>query len=953
MSEGVRPATTLIGRANELEQLRRAWRRTGSSIVVSGPAGVGKSRLTRELAAWAAARGGWVLAGRATASAHATPLRPIAEALLAAARRGEAPPDDLGMYRSVLARLVPDWTLDADPPEELSTLLLGEAVLRFLSHLSADQPGLLVLEDLHWADPETLQVVDYLSDHVEDHRLTVVSTLRVGESGLATDAVQALLRRRGATEIALPPLDDDSVIELASACLVDDDVPEEMQDAIRTRSEGIPFFVEELVATAVSSGWESVAAAVPGSVLSSVELRLEALGDDVRRLLVGAAVQGRSFDWRLTAAACGLDEPSATGRLREAVRAQLLAVEGAGFRFRHALTRDAVLAAALPAERELVASALLDVLDVAEGADVEPCLLGAELAAGIGDLERSASLLTRAARVALESGLLESADRFASRAREQAGPDQRDLVDSLLLEICVQSGDVARGRSLAESLLTGAGTTTDDELRVDRHLLAAALELAGGHWAEAAEHAEAARALLDDDPAGRARADVLAAQSAMGRDDVDAAVVLARRALEGAEATGQPMVQCEAHEVIGRAERGRDLDAAEVAFQRAHDVASSSRLALWRVRALQELGTIDLFDSLRLDRLREARDEALRLGAHGTAAMVDLQLAATHLERGEVAAALETAQRCEATSRRFGLSTAPMSVMLQAMVHARRGDRSAMEAALAAGPDTELDRDYVEASVWGNVEPIFHLVMGDLEAAADALDRGMDVVRRRPAAALPFPGLWALVCSVIDRDGASARAEVDALPFDTPVSRRTLLAAHAVAAGRTGDRTGAAEQFAEADRRLGAPEGAFRRWLVRLVVAPAAHVDGWGEPEVWLRESLVSFEQMELATLAGRCRHELKALGATVPRRSAVASVAVPPMLAGAGVTGRETEVLRLVAEGATNREIAERLVVSARTVDKHVERLLQKTGVSRAGLRDVALEAGLLAPAEDRGLRT
>jgi DNA-binding CsgD family transcriptional regulator len=219
----------------------------------------------------------------------------------------------------------------------------------------------------------------------------------------------------------------------------------------------------------------------------------------------------------------------------------------------------------------------------------------------------------------------------------------------------------------------------------------------------------------------------------------------------------------------------------------------------------------------------------------------------------------------------------------------------------------------------------------------------MDVLRRQPGAAQPFPGLWALLCTLLDDGAEAARAEVAALPVDTPVSRELLMAAEAVAVGRAGDASGATTRFARADEALGRRQGGFRQAMTRLLVAPVALADGWGDPLPWLRESLAVFEAKGLDALAARCRAVLREAGAPVPRRGRGESGTVPPELAAMGITSREVDVLALVAAGATNREVGERLFISVRTVDKHVERLLQKAGTTRAGLAELAERAGVL----------
>lgn len=928
----VQPGGAFVGRDEELAELRRASRSGGVAVVVTGPAGIGKSRLVRELGGHVVRAGGLTLLGRATETASSQSLRPVTEALLHLARSGIAP-DPSMPYAATLGTLVPDW---APPGQDRSAhvplLVIAEGVLRLLDQVGQDRPTLLVLEDLHWADPESLDFVEYLCDHVDGSPVTVVCTVRDGHPGPTEDLVRVLVQRGAARSIALAPLDGDRVIDLADARLAGVEMPGEVVDALRSRSEGIPLFVEELVATALASGWETVAASVPGSVVASVASRLEMLDDDARRFLLAAAAIGRRFDWRLAASAVGLADDRAAEVLVAASNSQILVVADDGYQFRHALTRDAVRSSGSPATWTLAVKDVLRTLETRGIETADEALLGADLAVQSGDPRRAAALLLRSARHAFADGLLPAADRLATRARDLDEAGATDA-DDLLLEVCVASGDTVRGRALGQRLLRTPG---GDERVAERLLRVAAIDLASGDWVAATSHAERATVVAPDDIAVRARAEALLAHAAMGDDDVDRAVAHAQHALRGASDAALPTVQCEALEVIGRVERGRDLEVAEAAFQRAHDVALASGAALWRVRALQELGTIDLFESLRLDRLHLAREEALRIGAIATAAMVDLQLAAAHNERGEFDRALAVARRCEEQSARFALSSEAMAVTIQAMIHARTGDRAAMQAALDRSAELQKDTDYVEAAVWGQVHAIHHLVTGDLHASAEALDRAMAVIRRRPAAVLPYPGLWALVRTVIDESGDEARREVAALAFDTPVSRRALAAAEAVHLGRTGDHDRAVEHFERADAPNEGAPFTLRRALVRLLVAPAAHTAGWGEPERWLRESLARCEELGLSMLAGRARRALRDIGAKVPRRSAVTSVEVPADLAGMGVTGREFEVLVLVAAGATNREIAERLVISSRTVDKHVENLLQKTGVTRRDLRSL-----------------
>jgi DNA-binding CsgD family transcriptional regulator len=439
-----------------------------------------------------------------------------------------------------------------------------------------------------------------------------------------------------------------------------------------------------------------------------------------------------------------------------------------------------------------------------------------------------------------------------------------------------------------------------------------------------------------------ARLAVLEAQAAAAHHDVEAAHSLATTALAAAQSAGRTEAQCEALEVIGRSLRVRDVERAAAAFEEAYRIASDADLPLWRIRALEELGTIDLFGSLHTERLERAREEALAAGALSTLAVIELQLAAMYSERVEPDRSIEAAQRCVELSRRLGLASLTMGLAMQSFAHARAGRRAEMEDAIAQAIATGTDRESVESGAWGNARATYHLLRNELDDATDALDRSMEVIRRQPGAAYPFTGLWPLVLTVRDDPRQqAARDEVRALIADTPVSRALVIAADAVAAGRTGDHTTANESFARADAVLSKAEGHFRRDLMRVLVAPCAFTDGWGDPVAWLRESLVSLDAKGLTGLADQCRTLLRDAGVNAPRRTP-GRAPVVPVLARMGLTPREVEVLALVAAGRSNRAIANRFHVSARTIEKHVERILTKTGCGRAQLADLARDAGL-----------
>ena len=923
----------MVGRERELGVLQEAWRGAGRTVVVRGAAGIGKSRLVREFAVGVREAGGVVLTGRCSPTAADVPLRPLREALLSAARSGLRPSGDLTPFLPMLGALVPDWAGTAEAAGEQATIVLAEGVLRLMAEWSstARVPTVLVVEDLHWSDPETLKVVEYLTDNLVGQPIEVVAIVREGEQGAGVDLIGVLEARRAVTVIEVRALDVLQSEAVLRACLRVAAVPADLVDAVVARSDGVPFFIEELVATALG---DPTGRAVPASISAALEVRLGSLPDDAAQFLRYAAMLGRQFDWRLVAAALRCPPEDAIGRLRQATTAQLIDADGGSFRFRHALTVDAVQGPLLPEERHAICAHLSETLEALHPSlEGELCQLAANLAEGAGERRHAAELWLQAARRALGEGSLASAESLAVRAR----PGCPFEADRVLLSTWALAGQPRRALEAGDRVLSSeVDPRSATEVRFE--LVDAMID--AGRFDDAEVYLGSLRSAPELTPADTARLAIGEAEVALARNDRPAAMACARTALVEAQAGGLVEVTCRALWLIGRVERGRDTAAASAAFEEAFEYASRHGLAVYRTRALLELGTIDMFETLATDRLEAARDAALAVGALSTAAMVDLHLAATFSCHGQAAVTLSTAARCEEVSRRFGLASLPMSIALQGVAHGFAGNRTAMEAAAAAARATGGDRDTVEMITLGNGVALYHLGEGQIPEAVTALDGAMEVLRAAGGGAHPFPGRWALVRTVSDYGGAEARRECRTLDFDTPMSRATLTAADAVAAGREG---GDAESiFAAADGALSRFNGGFLRSLARLLVAPCAHRDGWGEPAAWLRESLANFEDLDLANFANQCRLALRAMDEPVPRRARPDAARVPGSLAAQGVTPREVEVMAQVIAGRSNRDIAESLYLSVRTVEKHVERLLMKTGYTRSELGRLAQNVGI-----------
>ncbi len=242
----------LVGRAEERRELLAAVdaaRRPGA-LVLLGEAGIGKSRLLREARQRAHEQGLPLMWGRATAGAG--PFGPVQEAVAAGFRALDAPARrELLPVRAVLAQLAGEWTGEARA--DLSPLAVAEALLRFLAVTTRDSGAVVVLEDLHWAERETLTVARYLLDNVDDHGALCLLSLRP-EPGEALTTVRRLADTRAATVLELGPLADAEVDDLVLACLGTDAAPGALLDFVRAHADGVPFVVEELLAGLARTG---------------------------------------------------------------------------------------------------------------------------------------------------------------------------------------------------------------------------------------------------------------------------------------------------------------------------------------------------------------------------------------------------------------------------------------------------------------------------------------------------------------------------------------------------------------------------------------------------------------------------------------------------------------------------------------------------------------------------
>ncbi|MFW6203739.1 MAG: ATP-binding protein [Actinomycetota bacterium] len=916
-------SSRLVGRGGELDRLRRLLdgmerTSTGRMVLVHGEAGVGKTRLVREATAVARRAGISVFFGRAVPSGEA--YRPLAEALSAALRGCPLPRGDNGLrpYLPALSALLPDIGFEGQP-DSRGGAVLGEAILRLVTALAGPRGAMMVLEDLHWADPDSLSVLSYLGDAASTSPVVVVATARA-----EPDPPHQLLDIALACQADVIPLDrlgSRDVRRVVESCL-SAAPPDELVEFVIEHADGLPFLVEELLTGLAAVGALApdgtltgpLTANVPRTFAATVRRRLADLDPNARSVVEAAAVLGRRFDWRLIPEITGLGEQVVMAGLRSAVATGLIAVHATDsdtFRFRHTLTCEAVRTDLLPPEhRALSRSAAAAV----ERRNPVAGDLAAELWMAAGEDARASELYLSAGRQARRRGALHTADVQLTRAASLAAsnPALRRDAEAVLLEVLADAGDTDRALALGERLLERGETWV--------RLTLAEVAADAGRWDVAASRLSA---LPDtDDP----RAGVLAARLAHERGRPDDARGLAEQALTKAMERDQWSVACQALEAIGRTARVTDLEAARDAFLAAERLAIDHDLPLERVSALHELGTVDLLLDGSTGRLEQARALALDAGALSLAATVDVQIAASLLH-GDADAALVHAERSAEHARRLRMDQLQATALFfQAAAHAHLRNTPAMERCVAEARRLAPDDLDVNAGIWGAVYAHVALLDDDRGRLAGCLDRAIDFMRRSPTTApAPTYGLWALVRTLDDVEGEQARAE--ARPSGVNWENRALLGyADAVDAGRRGRPSEAERLLATADTAMGARP--WWRHRIRLLIADEALAGGWGDPIGWAREALAAFVRRGDDRLATRCRETLRRAGVPVPRHGR-GDTAVPARLRSRGVTSREMDVLQLVSEGLTNAAIAERLVLSPRTVETHVANLVAKTNVA------------------------
>jgi DNA-binding CsgD family transcriptional regulator/tetratricopeptide (TPR) repeat protein len=977
-------ASALVGRATELAILRAAFESAsegrGTTIVLTGEPGVGKTRLLREIRTWCTEQGAAVLPGRAVEAGPPVPFRPLMEALLVADRIGAIHDEpDVRPFRAALAPLIPAGSPDVPPSLGAPLPHVAEGFLRVArARGRAARGAVVLLDDLQWADAESLAVLEYLADNVSDEPVLVVATARDDPQAGSTehastrehpqlDPLMGLVDRRAAIPVRLGRLTAEQTAEMTKSCLGDALVPPQVPRLVRDRADGLPFLVEELLAQLVRDGtlvkrhdaWSVVGSrrpSVPVSVVESARRRFASLDATSARILLDAALLGRRVDATLLASTADADERDVTDAVHAGVERGLLEVAGGQPRFRDELTREALVAVLPPAERAARARHVLAVLlDARPGLsgeldDGRPGLPGelrvaratfpdelaevaADLAEVAGQPALAAELLLRVGRRALRGGAFITAETALRRAVRLADGTPVELsVREALVSTLAVAGRADEAVPEGEALLDRLGEADPDRTRRRAvHLALARCAVTLGAWPAAAAHLDQAADPADGDQSSAAVTAAvtaaLRAAVALGEHRLADAHPLAAAAVEAAERSGDANARAEALLVFGACARLHDAEEARHAFEHALAVARRAGLAHHEARALAELGFAPSVSGVETTLLAEAKRLAEACGAPETEALAELTLATSAWCRADPDSVSAHATTAARLARRYRLGRLlPAALVTAASAHAMRGEREEMDILLAEALPALDERAEELVAVHAQCRAACALARDDLAEARGELRRARELARvARPPTVPPLLALDAVLHAVGGSDPAELIGELRGWRrTKLPQPEAILTVAEAVRLGREGEGTVAEALLAGALRIL-APNP-FVHALTARLVAPIASADGWGEPIRWLTAALATFEERGLRGPAEACRADLRRLGQPVRRGDGE-------------LTAREREVLDLVAQGLPNREVAARLFLSARTVEKHVERLLAKTGsANRAQLATFAL---------------
>jgi DNA-binding CsgD family transcriptional regulator/tetratricopeptide (TPR) repeat protein len=993
----------LIGRTAELTAIHllidRARSGKGQMVLLSGEAGIGKSRLVAEAKTYATTQGFLPLQGQCFPTDRSCPYAPLLDLLrthLATSSR-EQVATDMGLLAAALSPLLPDLLPLASELPPLPSLAPEHEKRRLfatLAHLflrqATQQPALLIVEDLHWSDQSSLDFLHYLARRCPASPLLVLLTYRSDEVHPDLRHFLAQLdRERLAQECALAPLSRSEVSAMLQAIFelrrsvftVPPLLQGDLLDAMYSLTEGNPFFIEELLKSLIEAGdivyeqgrWkrkERSSWHIPRSVQDAVELRIARLSEGARQVVQLAAVAGRHFDFALLQALTQEDEAQLLRLLEELIAAQLIVEESAEqFEFRHALTGQAVSAQLLVRERKALHRRIAETCERLYASSIEAHL--ADLASHFAEAEAWEQALLYGQRAGEQAQALYAPQAATLHfARALAAASQLSLTPAAGLYrargLAYETlGDFERARADYETALQLADAASDRHAEWQA-LLDLGLLWAGRDYAQSRDYYQRALALARtmDNPAALAHSLNRLGNWHLNVEQPQEALCCHQEALATFQALSDRRGTAATLDLLGMASfLSGDLIQGTSYCQQAivllHELDDRQRLisslvTLMMCGGVYETETLveasgGFADSLHFG--EQALKIAGEIGSRTDEAHTLIQMAMCLGPRGEYAHALEVGQRglaiaeeiehrqwMAAGHRALGALYLDLLALSEAKPH--------LEQALALAREVgSWNRIRI---ISGFLAPVY-LLQRD-QASADLLL----TAALPPDAAMQTLGqrlVWA------------ARADL-ALARDDPhlaLHITDQLLASAVGLSREssiprlaklrGEALIKLKQAAEAETilqhaRTTALKHGLRPllWRISLTQGKLAHAQRrYEEAERRFAEAQELLEDLASSLPDEPLQqHFLQHAQALFPRPRQPSAHRLAKKTFG-GLTERERAVAALIALGKSNREIADTLVVAPHTIETHVSSILSKLGfTSRTQIAVWATEKGL-----------
>ena len=860
MGVALRPVGTreLLERDDALERLRTALTEAatgrGRLVFVSGEAGVGKTSLVTRFREEHAAQGR-VLSGACDGLLTPGALAPLVE--IAETTGGE------------LEQLVREGART----EELAAALLREL---------APPPAVLVLEDVHWADEATLDLLKLVARRIDTVSALVLVTYRNDELDRAHPLRIVLgetATNRSVDRLDIPPLSPAGVADLAEPFDVD-------SDALYQATGGNPFFVTEVLATGAGE--------IPRTVRDAVLARTARLTPEARRVLDAAAVVSPRADlWLIEELVGGLDD-----RLDECMASGVLTLDAGVVSFRHELARLAVEESLPPARRLALHRRALAALAAPTHGEPDPAHL-AHHAEAAGDGEAVLRFAPEAATRASSAGAFrEAAAQYARALRfaDELLPAKRATLLERYSDVAYQIDEPEEAIEALRSAIE-CHRSLGDRLREGNSLrMLSNILWCPGHIADAEQAGREAVAVLEQLPPGRELAMAYSNLGSVHKDayDLEGTLGWSTRAIELAQELDEPKIVHHALINIGSAEFLLGADAGrekleqslQFAYDTGHDALAgraSIALAAAAVRG-RRYDLAERYLKTGLERCTEKDHHLWRLYLLAHRARFEL-------DQGRWTEATESAA---VVLRERAISTMPRTLALSVLgiVRARRGDPEVwplLDDALALADGTrELQRlapvaTFRAEAAW---------LEGRRDAVAEATDATFSLALSRGASWL----IGELACW-------RRRAGIREQPPTTAAEPYAL------------ELAGRAEEAAAVWGRLGCPYDAA------LALAQSDDEDA-------LRRALSELQRLDARPAAAIVARQLRGRGARgLPRGPRPSTRRNDAQL-----TARELDVLRLLADGLSNAAIAERLFLSPRTVEHHVSAILRKVQARTRG---------------------